>query len=664
MAGTLGDIIGRNYLTGRAIGNDFASSRFAKRAQALKDEYEEKAAAEGKNIEDYLPEMEQRLEALAQDVGATRRNVTGAGGKALDREFAGTLYEGATRGSDRRAGAQALAGDQAGARTTRAATQYAIGDFDAGQQQQIAGDTIRATSGAIRKDGTYDMAGGAQALARTSAQYGDAGAANQQQANAESFRLRAATAAADSLARILQNVDKFSDDQVRGAWEGVKQHVPEFSRFDIQKGDANQIILYTDGKATGTLEPEEAMTMLSQFTRAPGETVNGWMQARLKSIEEEKSAKKEFGGKIDDAMINVIKEAKAYGIPDSLATKLTNAGTGSNDSKGWQLQELGDEPGTYMMQKGGNVYRVRTNVQADPAKGIAGGAIVVEDVNGKPVDGSVLNEADRQGFEYNVSLVKDLTNYGNQQAVTWMKAQLGALNALRDDRLGTAGKPPGSIVSGPATMEASYQPGGGNGTFSVDPIMEQQDPKAAAEIRRRETAAGNREVPFQQGGAGGAGSMPASAPQARGALSRPDAGSAATPAAPRAAAVPGSDYFRQAGTEIRDLRSQYDEAKAALENFDRQFKPQLEDETTNYMKGRFGIPSRMVGTNLDEDQQAVRDELVARVQEIEQKIFPRAREIQGEAAGRLQYDRRSKIRAEASNPLFNASRNASNSRDR
>ena len=56
MANTWGDIIARNYSAGRAIGNDFSESRFSRRAQKLKDDYEARAAAEGKNLEDYLPE--------------------------------------------------------------------------------------------------------------------------------------------------------------------------------------------------------------------------------------------------------------------------------------------------------------------------------------------------------------------------------------------------------------------------------------------------------------------------------------------------------------------------------------------------------------------------------------------------------------------------------
>ena len=401
MAQTWGDTIYRGYTAGRAIGSDIAGARFNRRAARVRDEYQQRAESEGKQLEDYLPEMEERLRQTAIDVGATRRGLSPEGG-AIE-----TLRSHVGTAGDRRAGALSLEGNQAGARDSRARTQYAIGSFDNGQGQQIAGDTIRATSGAMRPDGTYDMAAGAQALAGVGARYGDAGQANAQQQAATTFRLQDARAKADSLFNMVQNVQAFSPDQIAGAWEGFKASVPEMQNIDVRKGPDNKLYLYTDGKATGSFDPanetdvQELATMMSQFTQEPGAALQQFTQARLASIAAEKERDSNIEGKVLDAQLDVVKKLVDSGAPPDVADALVRAqrslsGSGSSGG-GWQLQDLGEEPGTYLMQKGGNVYVVKTNQAADPTTGFDGGPVQVFEADGvTPVDPRVLNRGEAQ----------------------------------------------------------------------------------------------------------------------------------------------------------------------------------------------------------------------------------------------------------------------------
>lgn len=444
MAQTWGDIIGRNYGTGRAIGDDFATTRFSRNAQKLKQQYSERAAAEGKTLEDYLPDLERDLEQLAVKVGATRRNVTGRSGKALDREYAGSLYEDVGRASERRAGTAALAGDQAGARDTRARTQYAIGDFDAGQGQQIAGDTIRATSSAMSPDGQYNMAQGAQNLAGVGARYGNAEQANAQQQGATTFRLQAARAKADSLFNMAQNPEAFSPDQFAGAWEGFKENVPELDKMDLRKGPDNVLYLYTNGSPTGSFDPknqtdvQELASLMGQFTKDPGTALQGFMQSRLKSIEESKARDTKIGDDYRAARIDVIKGLTAKGLPPELANKVVDAQQKvQGGGGGWQLQDIGAEPGTFLMQKNGKVYTIKTNVSADPAKGEAGGTLQVFDGEGNPVAASVLNKDDETTLRSTlVDLASSVaaSNYRLQTGV--LRDQLQILNELESQERG------------------------------------------------------------------------------------------------------------------------------------------------------------------------------------------------------------------------------------
>lgn len=606
MAETWGDIIGRNYGTGRAIGDDFARTRFERRAQKVKDEYQQKADAEGKTLQDYLPDIERDLEQLAVKVGATRRAIKGRGGEALDQSYARGLREGVALAGERRAGAKAMAGDQAGARQSRAGTQYAIGEFDAGQGQQIAGDTIAATQGAMRPDGTYDMAAGAQALAGVGAKYGSADAANAQQQGATSFRLQAARAKADALFNMAQNPAEFTEDQFAGAWEGLKQNVPELAHHDLRKGPDNVLYMYTNGKPTGSFDPKnqtdvkELAAIMTQFTKAPGESLAGYNAARLKAIEDEKAQGNEFSGKIDDAMIKVITEGKQYGIPDAMLTKLTSAGSGSGESKGWQLQELGDEPGTYMMQKGGKVYTIKTNTAPNLETGEVGGTLQVFDSNGKPVNPAMLDEGTRAGFDYTMSLVNEMASMGDRRAAEWMKGQLSLLGSLRNQRFGLSSPGPSAGGGGTGGDGQRISPvnlsGMGNesapGGFTIGADI----PPDVADAIRAAEAQGQKYGPATPAGA-----PPASAPPAQTSL-------------PRKAAI-SRETVAERGQNLLRLRDEYLAKRDALERFEADFKPETSQTLTGFRGG--AMPSRRYQSA---EQQQVGDRLRAEVAELEKQL--------------------------------------------
>ena len=488
MAYDIASTIGRGWGVGRGIGDDIAETRYRRGSQEVVQKYTDLAAAEGKTLEDYLPAMEAELQKLGSGMfGADRRGVVGRSGAPISREVAQGIYDTIGRASERRAGAAALAGDQAGARDIRARSQYGMGNFDAGQGQQVAGDTIRATSGALRPDGTYDRAGGAQALAGVGARYGDAGQANEQTQAAQSFRLQEATALADQLFRIVQN-PKGNSDRWAAVWENFKQAAPELSYLDTRMDDSGKVTLYTNGEATGDLTPQETAQMLTQFTQAPGQALGQYNAARLKSIEESKARDTKISDDYRAARLDVIKAFKAAGLPDSLATKLTDAQKEvSGGGGGWQLQDIGDEPGTFLMQKNGQVYTIKTNEAPDLAKGKTGGTLQVFDAEGNPVPGNILNKADRQRMESTlVTLAGDIAKVNNRLNREVLRDQLAILNELETQERGTSSvrapisrgtgggggsradrnNNPGNIEDGPF---AKSQPGykGSDGRFAI-----------------------------------------------------------------------------------------------------------------------------------------------------------------------------------------------------
>lgn len=467
MAQTIGDIIARNYGAGRAIGDDFSSSRFARGAAKIRDEYAARAESEGKPIDSYLPEIEDRLRSLYTDSGSARRGVMGRSGQALNDEYAASIRSDFARQGERRAGALAMSGDQSGARQARAGTQYNIGNFDEGQSQQMAGDTIAATQGAMRPDGTYDMAAGAQALAGTAARYGNADAANAQQQGAVSFRLQAARAKADSIFNMAQNPSAFSPDQFAGAWEGFKQDVPELKNVDLRKGDDNILYVYTNGQPTGSFDPKnqtdvsELATIMGQFTKDPGSALQGYLQTRLQNIAEAKSRDNETAKRFSEARIAVVKDLTSAGLPPQLASSFVEAQSKLNaGSTGWQLQDIGDAPGTFLMQKDGQSYIVNTNVAADPKTGAPGAQVQITDMDGNPVPGGALNRADRTTLAASLgTLASDIaaSNYRLQTGI--LRDKLAVLNQLETQERGLQPSSGAGSRTGGSRADRNMNPG-------------------------------------------------------------------------------------------------------------------------------------------------------------------------------------------------------------
>lgn len=484
MPQTIGSAFAETFGTGQRLGDSFSTRRFAGKAQDIRAKYEQLATTEQKPLEAYLPQMEAELREAA---GSSARR-----GLNLEAPEVERLHADVGRAGERRAGALALANDQQGARMARAGTQYGLGNFDAGQGQQIAGDTIGATQGAMRINPAtgqreYNAAAGAQGLANVGAQYGNAEAAQGQQQNAATFRLQAAQGLVGQLFNLFQSPEIADADQVTGLYEGLKQYVPELGKTDMRVGDDGSWVVYTNGKPTGSFNPKdendmaEFSSLMTSFSRAPIEALNQYNQTRIANIADKRKQDNEFSGKIDDAMMKVITEAKSHDIPEAVATKIFSAGTGSGDSKGWQLQEIGEEPGSYIVQKGGNVYRIETNVKPGLEGGQTGGKVQVfsgDDLN-TPVPASVLNAPENDGLQYSISAVSDLAKINNATALEWMRGQIGALNEMRNQRFGlssgggSGGNSRGERNNNPGNIEdgefAKGLPGykGSDGRFAI-----------------------------------------------------------------------------------------------------------------------------------------------------------------------------------------------------
>lgn len=462
MAETWGDIIGRNYRAGRGIGNDFATTRFNRRAAKLREEYEARAKEEGKPLDDYLPEIQQRLQDLAVDTGVTRRAIRDDGGRSLDAAYTDELRGYAVQNADVEAGRMAYGGDQAGARKRRALARYNAGLFDDGQTQQIMSDTMGATAGALRPDGTYDPAKGAQALAGVSARYGDHASATQNQQGAETFRLRAASTIAGNLLRMVQNPNVYDADQIVGTFAGMKEYLPELG-VDLQAStdDPDTLnIVDAKGRVSGTFnlqnkaDQTQMLEMLGTFTQDPATALQQYMGRRLEQAKAQAEQRAKSAEAFRTARIEVVKSLEAEGVSAELAKALVESSAAGSQNKGWQLQDI-TEPGKYLVRVNGQTYVVATNVPADPERGVVGGDVVVTDAEGNPVPASVLSGVDQQNMrETLLAVTGQLTAGNNMQQLELMRIKLEALNALEAAEAGEGAPSTSSPQAGAAAPRA------------------------------------------------------------------------------------------------------------------------------------------------------------------------------------------------------------------
>lgn len=448
---TWGDVIARGYSAGRAIGNDFSSMRLSRKAAKIRDEYEQRAQQEDKPLSEYMPEIEQRLQQAAIDSGMTRRGIEDRYGRTPDSIYADTIGGLATTDYKRRAGAKALAGDQVAARDVLARGAYSMADFDTGQTQQIAGRTIANTQAAKNPDGSINKYGMAKGMAGIAADYGDAAGAVAADQQASTFRLQAAVPILESLGQQFQKPESTNPDRVRGTVLGLKEFIPEAAHMDIQVNDEGQWNIYQYGKPTGWLDPKNpedvqtVMGIVTGFSRAPGEYLKQYQDALASSITEEKTRRSDIDKQAYTAMFDVAKElAQDSGIQPSELLKAVGADSGgrSGGGGGWQTLEIGDQPNTYIMQKGGNVYRVRTNVPPDPRTGSKGAPVMVETLDGKPVPGSVLSEQSMSELQDKTAILSTALKGNFEDKARRVNGALQLVNQIRTAALGGGGAAP------------------------------------------------------------------------------------------------------------------------------------------------------------------------------------------------------------------------------
>ena len=442
---TLAEVVGQGWGVGSAIGDDISQFRFERNKRKTIERYEQQAAAEGKTLDDYLPQIEEDLRRSAQGMfGVDSRGVRGAGGQPYSRGAIGTLRQDSWERGEREAGALSMAGNHADARDTRARAAYRTNQYDVGVEQQHAGDMIRATSGATGADGLYDAAAGASALSGVDARYGNHAGAATNADQARQFRFKKAGAYGSQLFMMAQNPQMYTPDQVRAAYTNLQQAMPEMlGNTNLQVGNDGAWNLYANGsqQATGSWnmsDPqdfEEFAGIINQFSSDPEAVAQSYRE----QLSAARSARSERTNEINDrfmeAQINLIgKIADDTGMPASLLQRAFGGGSdGGGGGGGFQVQDI-SSPGMFMIRVNGQSYVAKVNPNAGPGEEPVqyfrpgGSTPVSEDVM------STIRGAG--GTETIVGIAQDIAKGNGEAKIEAIRTGVQAFEELRQSYLG------------------------------------------------------------------------------------------------------------------------------------------------------------------------------------------------------------------------------------
>lgn len=388
----IADVASRGYQSGRAIGNDIASSRFAKADAKLRQEIAELSKKEGKPIEDYMDVYQARLKVLAGDKGVTRRAIN-VGGKSLEQNTA-EQYGGEVRQAiDMRAGKLGAAGDVAGALTTAGSGRLKLGELKDGMALTQGGRTAAVTKGAMRPDGTYDQAGAAKGMAGVSAEFGDAAGASASQSE---YVLQANKAANGLYGRaaVFMGTDDGNERAMAIINEALKLDTRWGSGLEVRYDRANDNFSLMQGDTLVEYIPaSEAPQWMETFAQDPEAMLQSATAARAADATKTREASRELDKEARKSMATLITNLTTAGIPavtsKTISTSATNAAKAGWEFKGSPMPA---EDGSTMQPAtiNGQLYTLQYNRPANTDSGDPGAQLTILDSEGNAVPGSSL----------------------------------------------------------------------------------------------------------------------------------------------------------------------------------------------------------------------------------------------------------------------------------
>lgn len=362
----IGDDFGRGYQAGRGIGDDLSRWRMSRGEQKLREEFEQRAAEEGRNLEDYIPEIESRLQALYESSGSAKRGITGAYGRSPVESQLDQYRRRASEGIGRRASAALETGDVAGSRRVLARGMGQMGDYDASLANYQAGDQVEAVNAGVGRgvDGGFDSAGASGRMAGVLGKYGDIAGASGAQNASEQFRTQNLQVLGGRMATMLENPQAFGNDQMRGTFEAMKPYLPsEYAAFDIQLDDNNVPVLYNGGTPVGDLsDPDErsgVIDMLTQLAKDPSTILSQRESIRTANAAHARDRREAAWDTSNEAAAAMIQEFVKAGVDAKALEDVQSTRQQAMQAGGWtKLDTIGEDGSIAATDRNGNLITI------------------------------------------------------------------------------------------------------------------------------------------------------------------------------------------------------------------------------------------------------------------------------------------------------------------
>lgn len=364
MADTIGDVFGRGYQTGRGIGSDFSQMRFGRRAEKIRQQYEELAKQhDGVLPPDAVAQMEADLEDAYTQTGGRKRGVTGESGQTLSQGALGDMRGRAQRLGYATAGRRAIEGDIAGAYTAAGDTELAQGNFAGGLEGRMSGQVVRDSTAAIGggpQIGTdaqgkpihdIDRPGLYGSLANTALSYGKPESAMALSKGGETSRYDVLSALGGRMQILAtQPHSEARYNQMKGLWANVQQWQPEFAHLNIEPGEDMITVFEGEGenaKAVDSFTYDKLPELLETVMADPRSVVQNIMESRRGEAAHQRKRGEDRQDKVTETYLDIVKDLS--GKQFTAAADAVAAGKAAADA-GWKPVGTPAEDGTQMVQ--------------------------------------------------------------------------------------------------------------------------------------------------------------------------------------------------------------------------------------------------------------------------------------------------------------------------
>jgi hypothetical protein len=484
---SIADDISTGYNAGRRMGNDWASSRFAKADAKLRAEIAQRAETEvdengqPKPLEDYFEEYKQRAIELADKKGVRRRGVM-SGGKRLEDAAVDDYQSYVTDAAARRGGRAAAAGDLAGGARDVSRASYKMGDFATGTKLDSYADDVASGQRATGPDGKVDVLALSRDKVGNAARHGDVAGAQQADSENTAF-LKQKSNELYGQARVLAGSGGMEQAVavINGAFADDPR-VPTGSM--IREGADGNYHMELNGTVYGDpIQPQELGQLIETYAQDPDKALQAAVAARAEDAHETRKTQREQDVARTKALAEFVAETIKAGVAPATAKDIGESRADAARA-GWKFEtpQQGEDGTSFQLAVApdGTAVRIQFNDGPSTVDGGPSVPIMMTDL-----DGNVVRAADLEGGDAVASYAAAVQRTGNvANVMTLLKVGVSAIDQIFGGEGGGMGAPAqGEAPVDPKAVQQDYRDLAKKHGFTITSMERAINPKLGAGTR-------------------------------------------------------------------------------------------------------------------------------------------------------------------------------------